>query len=130
MRWWNSLMPQGGLTRSGHVLQTTYAMPTARRPTETSVTRVPSSLLGLAVNIHEQSQASVRVRGDARASLNPPVLLSAAAYDMPRIQDSADDHEAGNRPSQDTPIVHHGSPQSLRGGALRVRTCLYERTSE
>ena len=57
MRLWNSRMAQGGLNAwcLHHAFQTTYAMPTARRPTETSVTKVPSSLLGLAVNIHEQS---------------------------------------------------------------------------
>ena len=57
MRRWNSPMAQGGLSGRclRHAIQTTYAMPTARRPTETSVTKVPSSLLGLAVNIHEQS---------------------------------------------------------------------------
>ena len=62
MRRWNSLMPQGGLARSGHALQTAYAKTTARRPTETSVTKVPSSLLrlGSTVNIARQSQASVK----------------------------------------------------------------------
>ena len=33
MRRWNSLMPQGGLTCSGHALQTTYARTTARTQT-------------------------------------------------------------------------------------------------
>ena len=57
LRRWNSRMAQGELNAwcLRNAIRTTYAMPTARRPTETSVTKVPSSLLGLAVNIHEQS---------------------------------------------------------------------------
>jgi len=48
MRRWNSLMAQGGLTVSclRHALQAIYAKTTATRLTATSVTMVPSSILG------------------------------------------------------------------------------------
>ena len=45
MRRWNSLMPQGGLARSGHALQTTYARTTTRTQTVKTGTMVSITLI-------------------------------------------------------------------------------------